>query len=260
MTSGVLGSSPLMMGEEIGTGKVQGRSADARRRRSAFTVRDIPKRERPRERLMREGPQALNREEVLAVIIGRGTAGRSVMDIAHELVVRFKTMPALAAASIEELQRVRGIGPAKACQLKAALELVRRLDEPLDPECGADVSRPETVFRLLRSEMGNERRECFWVLYLDSRSRLIGRQKISVGTLDSTMAHPREVFDGAIRAAAAAVLVAHNHPSNDPTPSDDDIRLTRRLAEAGRLLGIRLLDHVVVTKDAYFSFRERALL
>lgn len=236
------------------------RESAVRRPRCAFTVHDIPRRERPRERLMREGPQALNREEVLAIIIGRGTAGRSVMDIAHELVVRFKTMPALAAASIEELQQVKGIGPAKACQLKAALELVRRLDEPLDPDCGTEISRPEAVFGLLRSECGRERRECFWVLYLDSRNRLIGRQKVSVGSLDSTLAHPREVFDGAVRAAAAAVIVVHNHPSNDPTPSDEDIRLTRRLMEAGRVLGIKLLDHVVVTRQGYYSFRAHALV
>lgn len=254
---GVPGSLLSVVTEKI---PVSESRSGRRRSRSAFTVHDIPKRERPRERLMREGPQALNREEVLAIIIGRGTAGRSVMEIAHELVVRFKTVPALAAASLEELQQVRGIGPAKACQLKAALELVRRLDEPLDPECGADVSKPDAIFELLRSEVGSERRECFWVLYLDSRCRLIGRQKVSVGILDSTLVHPREVFDSAVRAAAAAIIVAHNHPSNDPTPSDEDIRLTRRLVEAGKVLGIRVLDHVVVTRDGYCSFRERALV
>jgi DNA repair protein RadC len=229
-------------------------------RRSEHTVRDIPARERPRERLMREGPRALSREEVLAIIISRGTAGRSVMDIARELVVKYKTMPALAAASIEELQQVRGIGPAKACQLKAALELVRRLDEPLDPECGLELSEPETVFRLLKSEAGNEKRECFWVLFLDSRNRLVGRRSVSTGSLDTTVAHPREVFDPAIRASAAAVVVVHNHPSGDPTPSDDDLRLTRRLAEAGRVLGIRLLDHVIVTGEKYYSFRSHVLV
>jgi len=209
---------------------------------------------------MREGPRALSREELLAIIISRGTAGRSVMDIARDLIVRYKTMPALAAASVEELQQIEGIGPAKACQIKAALELVRRLDEPLDPECGTDMSRPEAVWALMRTEARGEKRECFWVLYLDARSRLTGRARVSIGSLDTTLAHPREVFDPAVRAGAASVIVVHNHPSGDPTPSDDDVRLTRRLVEAGKVLGIRLLDHIIIAGDQYYSFRQHTLV
>ncbi len=226
----------------------------------SFTVNDLPARERPRERLVREGPRALTREEVLAIIISRGGAGRSVLDIARELTTRFKTIPRLAAAPVEELQQVRGIGRAKACQIKAALELAQRMDEPADEEEGTDLSTARAVFDLVRGRIGRLTRERFVALYVDSRSRFLGRDDVSTGTIDSTVAHPREVFERAIRARAAGLIVVHNHPSGDPQPSDDDIRLTRRLAEAGKVVGIRLVDHVIVARREFYSFRSRGLL
>lgn len=225
-----------------------------------FTVHDLPPRERPRERLMREGVRALNREEVLAVIISRGTRGRSVLDIARELICRYKTLAAIADAPVEELTLVPGIGRAKACQLKAALDLARRLDEPSDEDVGSDLSGPESVARLLRSRVSDLKKECFYVLAVDARNRLIARDDVSAGSLNSTMAHPREVFERAIRAHAAGIIVVHNHPSGDERPSDDDLRLTRRLAEAGKVVGIPVLDHVIVTRTGHYSFRSRALL
>ena len=167
-----------------------------------FTVHDLPARERPRERLMREGVRALNREEVLAVIISRGTRGRSVLDIVRELICRYKTLAAIADAPVEELTLVPGIGLAKACQLKAALDLARRLDEPSDEDAGSALSGPESVARLLRSRVADLKKECFYVLAVDARNRLIARDDVSAGSLNSTMAHPREVFERAIRAHA----------------------------------------------------------
>jgi len=237
-----------------------GRRSEVKPAGRSFTVADLPARERPRERLVREGPRALTREEVLAVIISRGTAGRSVLDIARELITRFRTIPRLASASVEELQEVRGIGRAKACQIKAALELANRLDEPADVDEGTDLSTAKAVFGLLRSRVAGLEKERFIAVYVDSRNRYIGRDDVSTGTLDSTVAHPREVFEKAIRARAAGVIVVHNHPSGDPQPSDDDIRLTRRLAEAGKVVGIRLLDHVIIGRPDFYSFRSRCLL
>ncbi|UCG43960.1 MAG: DNA repair protein RadC [candidate division WOR-3 bacterium] len=228
--------------------------------KKGFTVSDMPARERPRERLMREGPKALTREEVLAVIISRGTSGRSVLDIARDLVREFKTIPAIADAPVAELMRVKGIGKAKACQIKAALELARRLEEPRDPDEGTDLSSAQAVFDLMRAEVADEKRECFFVLAVDSRNRLVFRDDVSVGCLNSTLAHPREVFEKAIRAKASGVIVVHNHPSGDPQPSDDDIRLTRRLAEAGKIMGIPLQDHIIVAGKHMYSFRARCLL
>lgn len=220
----------------------------------------MPARERPRERLMREGPKALTREEVLAIIISRGTAGRSVLDIARDLIVRFKTIGAIADASLEELQQVAGIGKAKACQLKAALELARRMDEPCDEEFGADLGSAESVVRLMAPRLRGEKKECFHSLVADSRRRLVARDLVSLGALDTTLAHPREVFQEAIRAKASGIIVVHNHPSGDPTPSEDDVRLTRRLVEAGKILGIAVVDHVIIAGDRHYSFRGHALL
>jgi len=229
-------------------------------KKRTFTVHDLPPRERPRERLMREGAKALSREEVLAIIISRGTRGLSVLDIARDLLREYKTMAAIADAPVEELVRVPGIGKAKACQIKAALELARRMDEPADDDAGRDLSSVEAVVKLMRPRVAGSKKECFYVLVVDARNRLVGREDVSQGSLDSTMAHPREVFDKAIRAHGAGIIVVHNHPSGDPQPSDDDIRLTRRLAEAGKVVGIPLKDHVIVTRSGHYSFRSRALL
>ncbi|MBN2537562.1 DNA repair protein RadC [candidate division WOR-3 bacterium] len=230
---------------------------DAKR---AFTVHDLPARERPRERLVREGAHALSSAEVLAIVISRGTRGLSVLDIARDLIHRYRTIAAIADAPVEELVQVPGIGPAKACQLKAALELARRREEPADDDAGTDLSSAEAVARLMRSRFSHPNKECFYVLVVDARNRLIGREDVSQGSLNSTMAHPREVFEKAIRAHGAGIIVVHNHPSGDPQPSDDDIRLTRRLAEAGKVVGIPLHDHVIVSRDSHYSFRRRALL
>jgi len=155
---------------------------------------------------------------------------------------------------------VPGIGKAKACQIVAAFELARRSDDTPCVKERADLSDPKEVARRARSGIKEWRKECFLTFYLDARNRHIGETEVSVGSLDTTLAHPREVFERAIRAGAANVIVAHNHPSGDPTPSDDDIRLTRRLIEAGKILGIRLLDHIVVCRDSYYSFRAHALV
>jgi DNA repair protein RadC len=163
-------------------------------------------------------------------------------------------------ATIEELMLTPGIGKAKACQIVAAFELARRSDDTPCVRDKAEMSDPKDVARLARSSVKDWRKECFFTLYLDSRNRLIGQTEVSVGCLDTTLAHPREVFEKAIRAGAAAIVVVHNHPSGDPTPSDDDIRLTRRLSEAAKILGIRLLDHVVVGREGHYSFRAHAVL
>ncbi len=226
----------------------------------SFTVHDLPARERPRERLIRVGAGNLTLEEVLAIIISRGTRGRSVLEIARELVTRFHTIQGLADAQIEDLCEVMGIGPAKACQVKAAVELARRINETGESDIGRDMSTAEAVFKFMGPKLRGEQKECFCTLALDSRNRLLGDERVSVGTINSTMAHPREVFDKAIRVKAAGIVVVHNHPSGDPQPSDDDIRLTRRLAEAGKVVGIPLQDHVIVAGQNYYSFRARCLL
>lgn len=226
----------------------------------SFTVSDMPPGERPRERLMREGVRALTREEVLAIIISRGTRGRSVLDIARELVVHYRTIDAIRDAPVEELTRFPGIGKAKACQIKAAFELGRRQDEPADEDVGTDLGSVEAVVRLMRPRIADHKKETFHAIILDARNRLLSDDQVSVGSLNSTIAHPREVFERAIRGHGAGIIVVHNHPSDDPRPSEDDIRLTRRLAEAGKVIGIQLQDHIIITRSSHYSFRSHALL
>lgn len=224
------------------------------------TMNETPEHERPRERLIKVGPGNLSEVELLAIIISRGTKGTPVRQIAERLVNQFHSAAEVGRATVEELMLIPGIGKAKACQIVAAFELARRSDDTPCVKDRADVSDPKEVARLARSNVKDWRKECFFTLFLDSRSRLIGQTEVSVGCLDTTLAHPREVFEKAIRAGAAAIVVVHNHPSGDPSPSDDDVRLTRRLSEAAKILGIRLLDHVIVTRDSFYSFRGHALV
>ena len=219
-----------------------------------------PKHDRPRERLVQLGPAALSEVELLAVLIGSGTHCMPVLGLSRRLIDQFGSVAGVARATIEELELVPGIKQAKATKIVAAFELARRCDDTPCVKERADLSDAKDVARRVRSSVKDWRKECFFTLYLDSRSRLIGQTEVSVGCLDTTLAHPREVFEKAIRAGAAAIVVVHNHPSGDPSPSDDDVRLTRRLSEAAKILGIRLLDHVVVTRDSFYSFRSHALV
>jgi DNA repair protein RadC len=227
-----------------------------------FTVSDLPSSARPRERLQKLGAEALSPQEILACIIGRGGAGKPVLDLVQELVSRFGGLNGLARASIQDLMQVKGIGPAKAIQLRAAFELARRSleSEPEEPGEGRLVRTGQDVFELVHSRMFDRKTERFCVLALDSRGRLIGIREISNGSLNSTVVHPREVFTAAMALHPAAVIFVHNHPSGDPEPSDDDIALTRRLVSAGQVMGIPVHDHVIVTDRTFASLRARNLV
>jgi DNA repair protein RadC len=238
-------------------------------RKSGTTIKDLPEIERPRERMVLLGPQELRTPELLAILLRSGFRGVTATALAERLLARFGSLQEMAAASVEELESIQGVKRAKACQVKAALELGLRLraacgDEPDTPDVagllGSDVSEARAVVRVVNQLVREPGKESFWALALDSRNKLKHVQRISIGSLDSTLAHPREVFERAVRARAAAIVVTHNHPSGDPTPSDDDIRLTRRLVESGKVLGIRVHDHVIIAGERSYSFRAHALL
>jgi len=226
----------------------------------SFTVHDLPLSERPRERLLKHGATALSQQELLALILGRGTKGESVMVIAQKLLSQFGNLKNLAAASIEELTKVKGIGLAKATQIKAALELSKRLEEHEDIRPQMTVKSPEDVVKAVKNQLKGKRKEHFYVLSLDTRNHLLESEEVSKGSLDSSIVHPREAFKQAIANSAASVIFVHNHPSGDPTPSNDDIQLTKRLKEAGELLGIEVLDHIIVCDHTHLSMKARNLL
>lgn len=215
------------------------------RRRADFTVLDIPPSERPRERLAALGTEALSQQELLACLLGRGCPGDSVITVAQRLLSRFGGLEGISLAPLEELARVRGIGLAKAAQLKAACELGRRTEGTPAPLSGP-IETPEAAMKLAKRHLARRRKEHFVALLMDARHRIMKISEISVGSLQTSIVHPRETFQEAIAAGAACLILAHNHPSGDPTPSPEDLDLTRRLMEAGKLLGIPVLDHLII--------------
>ena len=223
---------------------------------SSFTVRDFPRQERPREKLQKFGPEALSAQELLALVIGRGIPKKSVMSIAQELLVRFGNVRAISQATIEELSQIKVIGLAKAAQIKACFELGKR--EELEPEQkNFDIKDPEAVVKAIRASIQDKAKEHLKLILLNPRNKIIGISTISIGTLNASLVHPREVFKDAIAHSAASVVLAHNHPSGDPEPSEDDIEITKKLVESGKILGIEVIDHIIIGKNDYYSFKAK---
>jgi len=227
--------------------------------KDSFTVHDLPPGERPRERLFKLGSEALSAPEILALILGRGIKGESVMVTSQKLLSRFGNLKGVANASVEELTQTRGIGPAKAAQIKAALELSKRLESDVGEKPKPVLKSPEDVVAEVRSKLKGKKKEHFLVLCLDTRNRLINCKPVSIGSLDTSIVHPREVFKEAVSSSAASVIFVHNHPSGDPEPSKEDVELTKRLVKAGEIIGIDVLDHIIVCDKSYLSLKAKNL-
>jgi DNA repair protein RadC len=225
------------------------------------TIKDWPQDDRPREKLLQKGPQALSDTELLAIILRNGNAstGESAIDHARLLLGQFDGFRGIDEASVTELEKVKGIGPAKIAQMKASLEMARRLGSR-KWESGQPLRSSEDVFHHFRHDLEKEKKELFYVILLNNKNKKLREVKISEGSLTASLVHPREVYNPVIRESAAAVIFVHNHPSGDPAPSQEDIEITRRLKEVGEVMGVRVLDHVVIGHDRYFSFSDRGML
>jgi DNA repair protein RadC len=222
-------------------------------------IKDLPDCERPRERLVACGAEALRNAELIAILLRTGMKGVSAIQIAEQLLQRFGSLQQLAGASVEDLRKVKGVGRDKAIALKSAFTLAQRMAQELRSEPPL-LDNPESVADLLREDCRLYEVEHFHVVLLNTRRKLIRVEKISQGTLDSVLIHPREVFKHAITANASALILVHNHPSGDPTPSEADIKITRDLIRAGQLLRIDVLDHVILGKKTAERLRDYASL
>lgn len=224
---------------------VKSESEWAAKMSSNVRIHDLPVHDRPRERLVSQGAERLSNADLIAILLRTGMKGMSAIHIAEQLLARFGTLQGLANASLDDLRKVKGIGRDKAVALKAAFTLARNMARELHVDSPV-LDTPERIADLLREDNRGRTTESFQVVLLNTRRKLIRVEQISQGTLDTLLVHPREVFKAAIAANAAAIVIAHNHPSGDPTPSEADIKVTRDLIRAGQLLKIDVLDHVIL--------------
>jgi DNA repair protein RadC len=221
-------------------------------------IRDLPGGERPRERLRDAGPSSLSGAELLAILLRTGTASENVLDLSTRLLTQFEGLAGLARASFTDLCAIYGLGEAKACQLMAAMELGKRMQVAAVPERPV-ISSPQDVWTLVSGDMANYEQEHFRVLVLDTKNHVLAMPDVFVGSVNSTTIRTAEVFRDAVRRNAPGIIVVHNHPSGDPTPSAEDAGVTRELVAAGKALDIEVLDHVVIGRNGHVSLKERGL-
>jgi len=222
-------------------------------------IRDVPREERPRERLLKYGAEHLSNQELIAILLVSGTRDESVMSLAHRVLMHFEGIKLLNEATIEELTAIKGIGPAKGVMILAAIELGRRLNS-FKPIELTTIRSPKDGANYVMEEMRTLNQEHFVVLFLNTKNEVIHQQTIFIGSLNSSIVHPREVFREAVKRSAASIICFHNHPSGDPTPSQEDIHVTRRLVDSGKMMGIEVLDHIIIGDRKFISLKEKGYL
>lgn len=221
------------------------------------TIKELPEFERPREKLTKKGVRALKKEELLAIILRTGLKGKNAVEVAKDILEKYGDKK-LLDASYEELRNIRGVGPTKAVQILAAIELGSRLFKEKS-EKEVYITSSQDIIKEVEHIKENKK-ENFIVLYLDARNKLIYKDTVSIGILNSSLVHPREIFEPAVKYLAAQIVLAHNHPSGDPEPSEDDLVITKKLVESGKILGIEVFDHIIVVKDDFFSFKNKGII
>jgi len=222
-----------------------------------YKIKDLPKVDRPREKLILKGPQNLKDEELLAILLRTGIEGKNVLEIAKQILRKYSKKRILKM-TYQDLMKIKGINSAKACTILASIELIKRALEVGEETLPKIESIKDVIAQF--SYLRDKTREHLAALYLNARNELVFKKHIFVGTLDANIAHPREIFEHALTNHASSVILVHNHPSGDPEPSKADLEITKRILEAGKILGIDILDHIIITKTKAFSFKEKKLI
>ncbi|WP_130296914.1 RadC family protein [Fictibacillus halophilus] len=219
-------------------------------------IKDYPLQERPRERLLQDGPDTLSNYELLAILLRTGTKQMSAIQLSHHIIQHFEGLRHLKDASIGELKEINGIGPAKAVELIAAIEIGKRISR-LQFEERYTIRSPEDGARYLMDELRFLHQEHFVCLYLNTKNQVLNKKTVFIGSLNTSIVHPREVFKEGLKRSCASIICFHNHPSGDPAPSREDIEVTKRLVECGKMLGIEVLDHIIIGDQKYVSLKEK---
>jgi DNA repair protein RadC len=226
---------------------------------TSFTLREVPSEERPRERMLQFGAHALSNAELLAILLRTGTYAESAVRLAQRILSECGDLRSLVDMSKDQLTQIKGIGNAKALQIQASIELGKRLARSTMNEA-VIIRSPENVADLMREELRYLQKEHFVCLFLNTKNHVIAQETLSMGSLNASIVHPREVFRAAIKRSSASIVCVHNHPSGDPTPSPEDIQLTHRLIEAGSIIGIEVLDHIIIGDHKFVSLKEQGYM
>lgn len=224
----------------------------------SLMLHELPTSERPRERLIKYGPKSLSNYELLAILLRTGTKDKSVIDLAKSLLSQVENINMLNDITISELTKIKGIGHVKAVELLAAIELGKRINTPI--VLNQVIDTPKKAYLLIKDEMQHLTQENLVCLYLNTKSELIAKKLITIGTLSQTIINPRDIFKWAFKLSALAIIIIHNHPSGNPLPSEPDILMTRKIVEAARTVDLLIVDHIIVGKNQYFSFQENKML
>ncbi|MCM3692257.1 RadC family protein [Neobacillus niacini] len=226
---------------------------------NSLMIRDFPQDERPRERFIQNGPESLSNHELIAILLRTGTKDESVLQLSNRLLTNFEGLRLLKAATLEEMTEIKGIGQAKAIQILAAVEIGRRIAN-LNYTDRYVIRSPEDGANYVMNDMRFLSQEHFVCLYLNTKNQVLHKQTIFIGSLNASIVHPREVFREALKRSAASIICLHNHPSGDPAPSREDIEVTKRLVECGKMLGIDVLDHLIIGENKFVSLKEKGYL
>jgi DNA repair protein RadC len=224
-----------------------------------FLLRDVPHEERPRERMQQFGAQALSNAELLAILLRTGTYAESAVRLAQKVLIEAGSLRNLVDMSMDQLMTIKGIGSAKALQIQASIELGRRLARTSMSDT-ITIRSPQDVSTYLMEDLRYLQKEHFVCLFLNTKNHVIGQETLSMGSLNASIVHPREVFRAAIKRSSASIICVHNHPSGDPTPSPEDIQMTARLVEAGQIIGIEVLDHIILGDQNFISLKEKGFM